>query len=1078
MKVFDSPWQAGFEGADHVNRQGLGLAMNQLTGHLSHAPHDYAALKALQITTVRESVGWRLVEQRGRFDFSSLESRLEAAQRLGIQICWTFCHYGWPEDIDLFSDRFVPRFARFCGALAAWLAPFYDRAPVYSPINEISFTSWGLAVQLFHCRQGAVDDVGREGKRQLVRAALAGCDAIWAVDSRARILHCDPLIHLIASPDGGDESQAVAEQNAAQYEAWDMLCGRREPELGGAPRYLDIIGANYYHSNQWEYGSHRRLHWHLGDPRRKPLHQLLNTLYQRYQRPVLLAETGHIGSGRGAWVTDIAGQVAQARLQGTDVAGICLYPAIDRPDWEDIHRWHHSGLWDVVPNAADPLARTLCQPYATALLRAQRKLDRFQMLFSSHCPSGQDKTMQTIIVFSHLRWDFVWQRPQQLLSRLAQHFAIVFVEEPVYSPGAARLEITTPAANVSVCRPHTPVQAAGFHDDQRPWLQPLINDLMAATPSPIAWLYTPMALPLLTPLDSVVVIYDCMDELAAFNHAPRQLLQRESALLARAEILFTGGPSLHRAKQARHDNAFCFPSSVDAVHFEQALDKSNDHPLQRDLPHPRLGFYGVIDERLDLPLLAALADQHPDWQCVIVGPVVKIAPDNLPRRHNIHYYGQQPYQALPQFLAGWDVCLLPFARNDATRFISPTKVLEYMAAHLPVVSTAITDVVKPYAPIVAIGHDTAGFIAACEERLALPPERQYELAAQMQAIVAATSWDESADKMAAIIQQAVEAARHRSSLGGHREAQPRAANDTTTVSLVSPARQAHVTTVPCAILGAGPTGLSAAYHYGTGSLLLERHREVGGWCRSIEDNGFTFDYAGHIMFSHDPYVLGLYEKLLGDNMHWQDREAWIYSQGVYSRYPFQGALYGLPPAVIKECLLGAIAARFPHAGTVSADSADAPHVDGPGQAGRIPGNFEQFIHQVWGDGIGKHFALPYNQKLWTVPLSEMETSWLGGRVPLPDLDQIISGALEPVGPPQGPNARFGYPLKGGFQALMSGFLPHLHGELATDAEVVSLQPEAHLLTLADGRRYRYGHLITRCDIFPYGALIWVSADRR
>ncbi|CAJ0999628.1 hypothetical protein NVIRENTERO_03914 [Sodalis praecaptivus] len=243
-------------------------------------------------------MGWRLVERQGRFDFSSLLSRLEAAERLGIQISWTFCHYGWPEDIDIFSDRFVPRFAQFCGALAAWLAPYYHKAPVYSPINEISFTSWGLVVALFHCRKDAAADVGREGKRQLVRAALAGCDAIWAADPRARILHCDPLIHLIATPDGDDDPQAVAAQNAAQFEAWDMLCGRLEPELGGAPRYLDIIGANYYHGNQWEYGSHRRLHWHLGDPRRKPLYCLLGELHRRYQRPLLLAETGHVGSGR------------------------------------------------------------------------------------------------------------------------------------------------------------------------------------------------------------------------------------------------------------------------------------------------------------------------------------------------------------------------------------------------------------------------------------------------------------------------------------------------------------------------------------------------------------------------------------------------------------------------------------------------------------------------------------------------------------------------------------------------------------------------------------------------------------
>lgn len=352
----------------------------------------------------------------------------------------------------------------------------------------------------------------------------------------------------------------------------------------------------------------------------------------------------------------------------------------------------------------------------------------------------------------------------------------------------------------------------------------------------------------------------------------------------------------------------------------------------------------------------------------------------------------------------------------------------------------------------------------------------------MQAIVAATSWDNSADQMAAIIQQAL-----RDTRPPARQSPQAAPSDATAVptrtaepppavTLVPHARQAHLTTVPCVILGAGPTGLSAAYHYGAGSLLLERNRDVGGWYRSIEDNGFTFDYAGHIMFSQDPYVLALYEKLLGDNMHWQDREAWIYSQGVYSRYPFQGALYGLPPTVIKECLLGAIAARFPNAGAAPAVRAERAQPDGlstQALASPAPGNFEQFIRQVWGEGIGKHFALPYNQKLWTVPLTKMETSWLGGRVPLPDLEQIISGALEPVGPPQGPNARFSYPVKGGFQALMTGFVPHLQGELETGAEVVSLQPDAHLLTLADGRRYRYEHLIST---MPLPALIAMMGD--
>src|SRR5215217_1374651 len=204
---------------------------------------------------------------------------------------------------------------------------------------------------------------------------------------------------------------------------------------------------------------------------------------------------------------------------------------------------------------------------------------------------------------------------------------------------------------------------------------------------------------------------------------------------------------------------------------------------------------------------------------------------------------------------------------------------------------------------------------------------------------------------------------------------------------------------PVVVIGAGPTGLSAAYHLGRNSILLEQADRVGGWCRSIEDNGFTFDMAGHIMFSNDPYVHELYQLLLGDNVHWQDREAWIYSKGVYTRYPFQGALYGLPPDVIKEC-----------------------------------------IYQVWGAGIAKHFAMPYNRKLWAVPLSEMETSWLGGRVPLPDLEEMIEGALSPVPKPMGPNARFGYPLHGGFQALMDGFLPQLRGPVWLNTRVNGVSP--------------------------------------
>ena len=676
--------------------------------------------------------------------------------------------------------------------------------------------------------------------------------------------------------------------------------------------------------------------------------------------------------------------------------------------------------------------------------------------------------MQTIIVFCHLRWDFVYQRPQQLLSRLGRHYRVLFVEEPVQGEGAPWMEQSSPAPGVTVCRPHTPLAAPGFHDDQIPLLQPLLAALAPPGDGVVAWFYTPMALPLLQELQPALVVYDCMDELAAFKNSPKQLLQRESALLNRADLVFCGGPSLFEAKRMRHPNVHCFPSSVDVAHFGQALARADSHPAQAQLARPRLGFYGVIDERFDAPLIAALADAHPEWQLVMVGPVLKIDPASLPQRPNIHYLGQQEYQALPQFLAGWDVCLMPFALNDATRFISPTKVLEYMAAQLPIVSTAIADVARPYGEVVAIARDALEFIGHCEAALRQPPERAALQAAAMQQIVSATSWDVTATSM----RELLESTRPRQA--GARAAAPGAAFEAHLPTVSARRLQGGAQAVKSVVLGAGPTGLSAAYHLGEGALLLERLATVGGWCRSIHDRGFTFDHAGHIMFSNDPYVLKLYDMLLGPNLHWQDREAWVYSKNVYTRYPFQGALYGLPPKVIKECIVGAIEARFgsldgaPAAPCVVKPVEDccadgtADVANGGATAGRRreTRNFEEFIYQVWGKGIAKHFAIPYNKKLWTVPLTEMETSWLGGRVPLPDLEQIIEGALEPVGKPMGPNARFGYPLVGGFQALMSGFLPHIKGRIEMQAEAAQLLPREHLLVMADGSRYRYEHLVS------------------
>jgi len=1082
---FKSFWQAGYEGADHVNHAGQPQDMNKVTGHLQRAGADYALLSQFGIRTVRESIGWRLVERDGQFDFSPLLPRLEAARELGLQSCWTFCHYGWPDDVDIYSDDFVPRFVRFCQASARFLAPWLGEEPVYSPMNELSFTAWGLSVHMFRCLNMYHEQAGELGKRQLVRASVAGIDAIREISPGARFFQCDPLIHVIAPPDRPDWAAQAAGWSASQFEALDMLCGRVEPELGGHPRYLDLIGGNYYHSNQWESGTNMRLWWHLDDPRRRPLHDILLELHQRYGRPVLLAETSHVGSGRGVWIQEMAEQVAMAHEQGAKVCGICVYPVIDRPDWDNADHWHRSGLWDLDRDGPDPLARVLVAPYASALRQSIRLTDSLCL--------PKENTMQTLIVFCHLRWDFVFQRPQHLLTRLAKFYKVVFVEEPVYEEGEARMVISRPAPNLTVCQPHTPVQAPGFHDDQIPLLQPLVSALAPDGEEVLVWFYTPMALPLLQSLHPSLVIYDCMDELSAFKNPPKQLLQRETALLNIADLVFTGGPSLFEAKRKRHGNAHCFASSVDAVHFEQALDRSNGHPLHTGIPRPRLGFFGVIDERFDAGLIADIADAHPEWQVVLVGPIVKIDPSSLPQRQNVHYLGQQSYKALPQFLAGWDVCLLPFALNEATRFISPTKVLEYMAAELPIVSTAIRDVEEPYGAIVAIGHDHNEFIAHCEAALAQTPEQNAAMGSAMRDIVARTSWDSTADRMHELIDKTPPGGKSARLAGKGVEEDanqpgsvPAAGGAAGNAAKVNPLRAASGQHYGSIVIGGGPTGLSAAYHIGADNLLLERNATVGGWCRSIQDGGFTFDHAGHIMFSNDPYVLELYDKLLGDNQHWQMREAWVYSKEVYTRYPFQGALYGLPPDVIKECILGAIDARYGEAKaapTCASKEVEDCCADGGTEAARASPqaregrtqSFEDFIYKVWGAGIAKHFAIPYNRKLWTVPLSEMETSWLGGRVPLPDLAEIIDGALQPVPRPMGPNARFGYPKRGGFQALMNGFLPLIRGKIELNAEAAQVLPEEHVVTLADGRRFQYDKLVSTMPLPELVKLIGVAA---
>ena len=331
----------------------------------------------------------------------------------------------------------------------------------------------------------------------------------------------------------------------------------------------------------------------------------------------------------------------------------------------------------------------------------------------------------TIVAFSHLRWNFVYQRPQHLLSRLAAGHPVFFIEEPELDlDGEIRFERSSPQPNITVLRPRTPIRAPGFNAGQIAALRPLIAELATelGESSVLAWLYTPLALPLAEELEPNAMVYDCMDELSLFKGAPPELLSQESRLLELADVMFTGGPSLYRAKQARHHNVYCFPSSVDAAHFREGRSgpsAASEAEDQAGIAHPRLGFYGVIDERLDLPLIAGLARSRPDWHIILVGPVIKVDPSVLPQAANICYLGPKRYEELPTYVAGWDVAVMPFARNEATLFISPTKTPEYLAAGKPVVSTSIRDVVRAYGEsgMVRIADTVDAFVSAVEQSM-------------------------------------------------------------------------------------------------------------------------------------------------------------------------------------------------------------------------------------------------------------------------------------------------------------------------------------------------------------------------
>lgn len=345
----------------------------------------------------------------------------------------------------------------------------------------------------------------------------------------------------------------------------------------------------------------------------------------------------------------------------------------------------------------------------------------FDLLLSSPVRShSQGLARQPVLLcFSHLRWDFVYQRPQHLLNEAAANYRVYFIEEPVTNSGAAHFKMRIDASGVTVLTP-----VIDEHSDPVREQEALMEGLQRSfgeVPC-IHWYYTPMALQFTRTLDCDLCVYDCMDELSAFRFAPPDLVALEGELLRSADLVFTGGRSLYKAKRQRHKDVHCFPSSVDATHFARARTRCDDPKDQADLAVPRIGYAGVIDERIDLDLIAKAAGALPDVQFVMLGPIAKIDPNNLPRAANLHWLGRKDYGSLPCYMANWQAAWMPFALNDATRFISPTKTPEYLAAGLRVTATAVADVVDTYGRQGLVTIADADSIAEdLRESLAPPP---------------------------------------------------------------------------------------------------------------------------------------------------------------------------------------------------------------------------------------------------------------------------------------------------------------------------------------------------------------------
>jgi len=781
-----------------------------------------AAARAAGVAVVRVSIGWRLAEPApGRWQLERALAIAAAARASGVQVLWTLMERALPADLSLVDERLVERFAAFAREVATVLAPFHDDAPIYTPIA-------GLGVP----NDPTLDDRIRV---RLVRAWLQACAAMRGADPRARFMTLEPLLHVVA-----DSREAQPLARAAQSAPWrviDQLLGRESPELGGHEAAFDFAGFSHDTASQWSLPSRRRLARDGSDPRRRALADLLEDAARRCRgKPIVLARTGDVGAERANWLHEIASQAREALRRRVPLIGlgIALLDHADHADRDHLAALRAWQRWLPTPRRPEPAL--------------------------------------TIVAFSPRRWHGAFARPQQLLSRLAERHRVVYVEEPVHAPGPARLIRASAGPTIEIVTPCTPIGEPGFHDSQIAGLKPLLDGhLQTIGGEFVAWFCTAMALPLAASLRARAVVYDCLAERGAAKDAPRQLRQRESALMRSAQLVLAHGPGLYEARRDEHANIHCLPGGVDTLRFApEAIDEASAaarlaERLQRDIAAPRLGFYGVIDERIDLALVERLADADAQWQIVMVGPV-HVEHARLPRRPNLHWLGLQPHELLPHLLTSWQVCLLPLRCDASTRHANPGQALEYLASGKPVVATAIADVATLYGEVVALAEDHERFVVACARALFEEDEQRRERESRTRALVNGCSWTHCAERAATLFDELLaQPAPH--------SAAPDEAEPAPATPAMPASRRARTRAITHLVVGGGVTGLAAAWQLGqdglaSRTLLVERADRLGAAHRRHEADGCPFEHAD-LGLPDGALARELMPRLLGRNLQWR-----------------------------------------------------------------------------------------------------------------------------------------------------------------------------------------------------------------